>query len=48
MNTDRHRFFVPLTLALLLAALSLHAAERAVRLKLGTLAPNGTSYQGGR
>jgi TRAP-type transport system periplasmic protein len=31
-------------LALLLASLNLHAAQRPLRLKLGTLAPAGTSY----
>lgn len=33
-----------LILALVLAVPSLHAAEKALRLKLGTLAPTGTSY----
>jgi TRAP-type C4-dicarboxylate transport system substrate-binding protein len=37
-------FTVLLTLGLVLAAPNLHAAEKTIRLKLGTLAPAGTSY----
>jgi TRAP-type transport system periplasmic protein len=40
-----HRIsFVAIVLGLALAASSLHAAEKLIRLKLGTLAPTGTSF----
>ena len=40
----RIRFIALLTLTLCLPAPGLHAADKVIRLKLGTLAPAGTSY----
>lgn len=43
MNANRRKYLL-LTLALVLASPTLNAAEKTIRLKLGTLAPSGTSY----
>jgi TRAP-type transport system periplasmic protein len=44
MKTSKYHSFALLTVALLLAAPTVQAAEKTIRLKLGTLAPAGTSY----
>jgi TRAP-type C4-dicarboxylate transport system substrate-binding protein len=46
MNTDSHRYrsYTTILLILSLAVPGLHAAGKTIRIKLGTLAPAGTSY----